>query len=161
MATVATKVLDFEANGVEFTFVGSEPILIKLADFSEEVQQHFALHGISQKLGDSYSSAKGVVADALTFFNQTLEQLRKGDWRAARGEGESKPRTTELAAALARIKNEDVEVIAKQLLALTDDQRKAFRSNERVKAVISLIRAEKAQAKLDKMDDEGDELDLG
>jgi hypothetical protein len=161
MASIASKVLDFEAKAVEFTFAGQGPVLIALADFSEDVQLHFALHGISQKLGDSYSSAKGVVGDAMRFFEQTLAQLKAGDWRAARGEGESKPRTTELAAALARIKNQDIDTVAKQLAALTEEQRKAFRSNDRVKAVIAVIRAEKAQAKLDKMEEGEDELDLG
>lgn len=155
MAKVATKVLDLDSKLVEFTFDGMDPIQVAIGDFSKDVQLHFALHGISQKLGDSYSSCKGVVADAHAAFQATLEQLKNGEWRAARGEGESKPRSTELAAALARIKNISVEDAAKALDEASDDQKKALRSNERVKAVIAVLRAEKAQAKLEKLDAEG------
>lgn len=153
MASIASKVLDFEDKAVEFTFKDKTPIAVKLEDFSPEVQLHFALHGMSQKLGDAYSSAKGDVEVALTAFNACLEQLKAGDWRAARGEGDAKPRTTELAAAVARIKGVAVEDAVKALAAMDDDGRKALRSNDRVKATITLLRAEKAQAKLDKMGD--------
>lgn len=155
MATIATKTLDFETLGVEFAFKDAEPILVKLEDFPEDVQKHFALHGISQKLGDSYSSAKGDVAVAQTAFAATLEQLRNGEWRAARGEGESRPRSTELAAAIARIKGQPLEEVVANLASATDEQKKALRANERVKATIAVIRAEKAQAKLAAMEGEG------
>lgn len=160
MATIATKVLDFDSKGVEFTFQGAEPKLVALSDFSPDIQLHFALYGISQKLGDAYSSAKGVVADAQAMFNATLEQLVAGDWRAARGEGESKPRTTEFVAALARIKSKTVEEMQTAVDAMDEDKRKQLRSNDRVKAVIQVMRAEKAAAKLKKMADAPDaELD--
>ena len=153
MATIATKVLDQEDIAVEFTFTGQEPILVKASDFSPEIQTHFMLHGISQKVGDSYSGAKGDIAGAMASFAACLEQLKAGDWRASRGEGESKPRTTELASAVARIKGVEVEVAAEAIAGMEEDARKALRSNERVKATIALIRAEKAQAKLDAMED--------
>lgn len=157
---IATKVLDFDASSVEFTFEGKEPRNITLASFSQEIQLHFALHGMSQKLGDSYSSAKGDVAVAEAAFDQTLAQLNAGEWRAARGEGDAKPRTTELAAAIARIKNVPVEDVVAKLAASTDEERKTLRSNERVKATIAVLRAEKAQERLAKLDaaGEGDEL---
>lgn len=159
MASIASKVLDFDSEAVEFTFQGMEPLAVALKDFSPEVQLHLALHGLSQKLGDSYSSAKGIVADAKVSFDQCLAQLKAGDWRASRGEGDSKPRTTELAAAVARIKGIEIAEAAKLLEAMDDDQRKTLRSNDRVKAVITVLRAEKAQSKLDKMDD-GDDLGI-
>lgn len=162
MAKVASKVLDFETQAVEFAFEGdADPIVVKLADFSSDVQLHFALHGISQKLGDAYSSAKGVVADAKGMFENALKQLTAGDWRAARGEGDAKPRTTELAEAVARIKGQELSVVQTALAAATDEQKKTLRSNERVKATIAVIRAEKAQAKLAKLDKAGADEDLG
>jgi len=148
MASIASKALDFDLSAVEFSFEGKEPILVNLKDFSPEVQLHFALHGISQKLGDSYSSAKGDVEVAYASFQQTLQQLADGEWRAARSEGDAKPRTTELAEALARIKGQDVVEVTTALSALDKEKLKSLRSNDRVKAVIAVIRAEKAQAKL-------------
>jgi tRNA(Ile2) C34 agmatinyltransferase TiaS len=157
MAKVATKSLDLEKGTVEFVFEGSDPIIVALKDFTEETQLHAALHGLSQKLGDSYASAKGVVADAKAMFEAVLHQLKNGDWRAARGEGEAKPRTTELAMAIARIQNKGVEEVAANLLKATEDQLKTLRSNERVKAVIQVLRAEKAAIKLAKLDESGED----
>jgi hypothetical protein len=132
-----------------------------LESFSPDIQLHLALHGISQKLGDAYSSSKGVVADAKGMFTEALKQLVAGDWRAARGEGDSKPRTGELAEAISRIKGIDITDVVKSLESATDEQRKTLRSNERVKATIAVIRAEKAQARLAKLESEGaDGLDI-
>lgn len=158
MGSIATKVLDFEEKGVEFQFKGHEPILELLSSYSPEVQLHFALHGMSQKFGDAYSSAKGVVGEALAMFQTTKSQLLQGDWKASRGEGDSKPRTTELAEALARIKALPVEEVAKTLAAASEELKKTLRSNDRVKAVIAVIRAEKAQDRLDKMPEDDIEL---
>ncbi|HYE38141.1 hypothetical protein [Methylocaldum sp.] len=160
MAKVASKVLDFESKGVEFEFAGKEPQLVRLEDFSPDIQLHFALHGMSQKLGDAYSASKGDVDVAQGLFTDTLNQLKNGEWRAARGEGDSKPRTTELADALARIKGLPVAEVQAALKDATDEQLKTMRSNERVKATIAVIRAEKAQARLEKLAAEGDIDDI-
>ena len=155
MAKIADKTLDFDSKAVDFAFADETTVTIALADFPADIQLHLALHGISQKCGDSYSGAKGDVAAAKKMFDDTLAQLVAGEWRQARGEGESKPRVTELAEAIARIKNVDVEVVKASLDAATDEQRKALRSNDRVKAIIAIIRAEKAQKKLAEMKDDG------
>lgn len=161
MASIATKALDFDNKAVEFTFAGEEtPTLVSLADFPEEIQLHLALHGLSQKLGDSYASAKGEVVKAKELFSAVIAQLTSGEWRAARGEGEAKPRSTELVEALARIKNLAVADVAKALAAYDKDKLKTLRSNGRVKAVIAVIRAEKAQAKLAKLDTDAGDTDF-
>lgn len=162
MAKVASKVLDFESKGVEFEFAGKDAQLVLLSDFSPDIQLHLALHGLSQKLGDAYSSSKGDVDAAEKMFNDARAQLLAGEWRAARGEGESKPRTTELVEAIARIKGKPVAEIQEVLKEASDEQLKTMRSNERVKATIAVIRAEKAQARLEKLNAEGkgDDLDI-
>jgi hypothetical protein len=137
------------------------PRLVRLEDFSPDIQLHLALHGLSQKLGDAYSSSKGDVDAAEKMFNDALAQLTAGEWRAARGEGESKPRTTELAEAIARIKGVDVAVVQEGLKTATEEQLKTMRSNERVKATIAIIRAEKAQRKLEELAKQGDAGDDG
>jgi hypothetical protein len=160
MASVASKTLDFENSAVEFAFANGQTHTVNLADFSDEMKLHFALHGISQKLGDSYSSSKGDPAAAEQSFIATLDQLKSGEWRAARGEGDSKPRTTELAEAIARIKGQPLAEVTATLAAADEDTKKTLRANPRVKAVIAVIRAEKAQAKLEKLEAEGS-ADLG
>lgn len=161
MSKVATKVLDLDNASVEFTFEGSEaPVVVKLGDFSEDMQLQFALYGISQKLGDSYSGSKGDSVKAYELFNGTLTELSAGNWRASRGEGEAKPRTTELAEAIARIQSRPLADVTAALAAASDDQRKTLRSNERVKATIAVIRAEKAQARMEKLGDVAEDLGI-
>lgn len=161
MSKVASKVLDLDNASVEFQFEGNEnPVVVKLGDFSEEMQLQFALYGISQKLGDSYSGSKGDSAKAYELFNGTLAELSAGNWRASRGEGEAKPRTTELAEAIARIQSRPLADVTAALAAASDDQRKTLRSNERVKATIAVIRAEKAQARMEKLGEEVEDLGI-
>ena len=145
---IATKSLDFDTKSVEFNFSDGTIRTVKLADFSKDIQLHYALHGISQKGGDAYASAKGDVAAAIASFDAVIAQLMSGEWRAARAEGEAKPRTTELAAAIARIKGQTIEEVSAALAAATEEQRKTLRSNERVKAVIAVLRAEKPKRNL-------------
>ncbi len=159
MAVVCKKTQDLETQSVDFEFTGDEePITISVADFSPEIVQQFTLHGIAAKLGDAYSGSKGDVDRAKALFNSALTMVLAGDWRASRGDGESKPRLTELVSALARIKGIELADAQSLVDALDDDKKKALRSHSRIKAVIQTIRGEKAQAKLDSM--EGEALDL-
>jgi hypothetical protein len=155
MAVIATKALDFDTSSVEFNFSDGTVESVALADFPEDIQAHFALHGISQKLGDSYASSKGDVAVAKASFASAVALLKGGEWRAGRAEGDAKPRTTELAEAIARIKGKTVAEIVTFLSTASEEQRKTLRSNDRVKAVIAVLRAEKAQARLAKLDADG------
>lgn len=160
MASVCSKTLDLDNSSVEFAFSDGSAIAVALSEYTPETVLHLTLHGISQKLGDAFSGVKGDVAEAKKRLLAVHEQLKAGDWRAARGEGEAKPRVGELAEAIARIKNVPVEEVVKALESASEDDRKAMRSNERVKAVIAVIRSEKAQAKLAKLGDAGDDIPL-
>lgn len=154
MAKIAEKALDLDSKSVEFTFADGTVLAVSLGELSADIQLHLALHGIGQKVGDAYSGAKGDVAVAKASAQAVIDQLKSGEWRAARGEGEAKPRVGELAEAIARIKGVAVEEVAKSLAGASDEQRKALRANDRVKAIIQVIRAEKAQKKLENMDDD-------
>jgi hypothetical protein len=117
------------------------------------------MHGASQKLGDSYASAKGSVADGVASLKRTIDTLTSGNWTAGRSDGETKPRTTELAQALAEIKGVDIATAQAAVENADEDKRKAWRGHPKVKAVIASIRAAKAAAKLAKAEDEDVDLD--
>ncbi len=147
---LAKKVIDLDAKSVEFQWGDNTVDEITLEGFPAEIQLHLALAGISHTLGDAYSAAKGVVSEAKRLFGERLTALRDGEWRQARGSGETKPRIGELAEALARIKGLDIAVVSKALEAADEASKKTLRSNEHVKATIAAIRNEKAQARLAK-----------
>jgi hypothetical protein len=142
-----------------------EVIEFDTSELSAEMRDTLMLHGLNQKLGDSIASIKGKLAKergcetkevpdtdvlpaAIEALNDLWTQLKNNDWRAARGEGESKPRIGEVATALARLQNIAVEA-AQALVAQVDKEKLAkWRAHPQMKLAIAQIRQEKAQARL-------------
>lgn len=130
---------------LSIAFGNGTVVSVSLDDIPEELHVDLALHGLSQKLGDSYAGAKGDYEFAIKNVTQVVEQLKSGEWRASRGSGESKPRVGELAAAVARVKGISVDEALKVIDALDDESKKAVRNHAQIKLAISQIRVEKAQ----------------
>lgn len=139
----AEKEYDLDTKIVTITFGNGKVVDFDLNKVSQEVRDQLALHGASQKIGDSYAGVKGNFAEGEANAKDVVEQLYAGVWRASR-EDDARPRLAELAAAIARIKNVPLEQATAAVEKGTDDQRKTWRSNAKVKAVIAQIRAEKA-----------------
>lgn len=132
-------------NGkLSIAFGNGEVVSVALDEIPEELHTDLAMHGLSQKLGDSYAGAKGDYAMAIKNVTQVIEQLKAGDWRASRGSGESKPRVGELAAAVARVKSISVEEAMAILDTLDDEAKKTVRNHAQIKLAIQQIRTEKA-----------------
>ena len=113
-----------------------------------------ALHGASQKAGDSYASAKsatdGTDIDpndwAMEQCAATIEQLYNDDWSVRRAGGGTT--ITDLARALAEVMPEVSESDAAARLAdASKEDKAALRSHPQVKAVLERLRAERATAK--------------
>lgn len=123
-------------------------------EFVSDVQAFLAstagrqfIHGGSQKVGDSYAGAKAeenpeVFAHGAA--GETIAQILKGEWRAAR---ESGPRVTDLAVAASRVAGQSLEQAMEFLGTLDEEQTKAFRAKPKIKAALAQIAAEKAIAK--------------
>ena len=144
-----SKEYDMETGEFSFTFGDGTVLSGNLNDFSTEMQRNLSLHGVMQKGGDSFAGAKGNFVEGVASCRDVLEQLKAGVWRASRGEGESRPRLGELAAAIARIKAVPVEQAMAAVEKAKDEQRKTWRSNAKVKSVIATIRAEEAAKALE------------
>lgn len=163
---IASKATHVETQTVTFTFLDPEgnpsgdPIVAKLSDLSETIRTQLALHGLSQKLGDSYAGAESLEA-ARGSVTGTLQQLVNGTWTQRSSGGGSK--TSDLAEAVAQLKNAPVEDVAAKLAQLSDEDVKAIRANAKVKAIMAEIKAkraaEKARAAKKDAKDAGD-LDL-
>lgn len=143
-------------TAVTFEFATGEVVEVSPKDFSGDIQKQLMLHGLSQKLGDSYS---GEDADKChSIFTGVLANLTDGNWSARAGGGGS-PRISQLAEALARETGETVEKCVETLAAMDDDKKKAVRQHPAIQVQLSQIKLEKAAADAEKLKAElGDDV---
>jgi hypothetical protein len=145
------KTVNFEAGTVTFDFENGKTAVFDIAKVSADIAKRLALHGASQKVGDSYAGA-GEAADPVAYAEQaageTIAQLVAGDWRVTSAGG---PRVSDLAAALSRLNGQPVEVITEQLAKATDDQKKDLRKIPQVAAALAAIKAESAAKRAAKL----------
>jgi hypothetical protein len=136
-----------EGSVVSFKFGNGQELTLDVSTLDEGIQMELMMHGALQKIGDSYAGAAGDYAFATGNAQKVIDNLVAGEWKSARAQGEAKPKTGELAEAVARLKGLEVSAAAEIVNGLTDEQRKALRGKEAIKATIAQIRYEKAQAK--------------
>jgi hypothetical protein len=140
---IAQKALAEDKSGVTITFENGETLTVKLTDLSEDIVQQLALHGLSQKLGDSYSGetelpvAKGKA-------QAVADRLRAGDWRAV-GEGGGGGRITDLATALATVTGKTLEEAVGVIENMTKEQKKELRKHPAINTETKRIAFERAQ----------------
>lgn len=81
-----TKATDLTQAGVTWSWEDGTETNVLLEDLSQNIVLELAMHGLSQKLGDSYASAM-TVAEAKEKFNATLANLKAGMFNGARASG--------------------------------------------------------------------------
>jgi hypothetical protein len=105
-----TKNVNVDEMAVVFNF-GHGPVQFRIDELPQEMVDRLVLHGLSQKLGDSYASAGATGADPYECAQKVWDNLIEGNWGAERGSGlEDK-----LAEAHERLAKYD---------ALSDDQKR-------------------------------------
>lgn len=150
-----------EATGTtSFTFGNGALVSINPTELPEDIQHQLMYHGLVQKVRDSFASAKGDFAVGEAAASKVVTQLKEGNWTASRGGGESKPKTGELAQALANLKGVPLDVAQAAVEKASDDKRKTWRNNAAVAAEIANIRAINARARAEKAKTEEVEIDL-
>ena len=77
------KSVNVEEQSVTFGFE-NETVEFKLADLSSEMVTRLALHGLSQKLGDSYADSTKVT-DPKKAATDVWNNLKDGNWGRERG----------------------------------------------------------------------------
>lgn len=75
-----------DTTKLEFRFTDGTVREVDLEKIGAKCKAAALWHGLSQKLGDSYAGAKGVVGDAIESLDTVLERLANDDWVKA-GEG--------------------------------------------------------------------------
>lgn len=146
--------------GVAFKAGDETIVALALSELSPDVVTRLAVHGLAQKIGDSYAGAADEadpLAAAKAWIAETVDQLKKGDWRvAAVGGG---PRASLLAKALARATGQSLEdaIAVVDLLPDEDvgDQPGKKTLRKALKAQMAEISAEEAQARAAKAKGQG------
>ena len=153
---IATK--SFGENSVIFAWADEETETIGLDLFSDDIVRILALHGLKQKLGDSYSGAEKnnwSVADCRREMHGVLAALKQGDWTRKGGS------TGGIwVAAVARVLDQSLEEVAPKWDAKTDEERKAVMADARVKLAKLEIEAERAKAKAEALEDDTKPLEF-
>lgn len=145
--TFAKKEVDTASNRVTFKFSNGKTLVADLSEIQRngtEIATRLALHGLGQKVGDSYAGAD-TVDDAIESASDVLEMLVAGKW-TERTAGE--PRTSVLAEALSRVMTEaghpkTVDECAAVIKEMDDAGRKTLRDQPAIKAAMSAIKAER------------------
>lgn len=141
-----------DAPAVEVVFPDGNTERVALSDLPAEVVTRLAVHGLSQKLGDSYASA-GQQENPLAFAKQRVAdvaaQLREGDWRVTSEGGTT---VTLLGRALARATGQTEEAAMAKIREREEgdeDEGKAFkkalRAHPDIKKATADIKAEDAK----------------
>lgn len=142
MATKIAKKSKLD-NGVRFTFADDKTVLaFDLKDLSKDMVRQLAIHGLSQKLGDSYASLD-TVGESVKVVESVWANLKAGNFNArVMGSGGI------YAEAIARIKGISLEAAQEAWAGLDEEAQDKLRKNERVKAMAAVIRGEKAAGKV-------------
>lgn len=139
---IAKKVTDEDAGQVSFNFSNGRKLVVDVNRMPRHIVNRLALHGISQKVGDSYAGAnlKGWdIDDCYDEAVRVADNLYNGIYNAKGGTG-----TTILAEALSRVTGETVEESAAVIDQMNDDDRKALEKHADIKAAVAAIKAERA-----------------
>lgn len=134
-----------------FTFSNGKAVDIDPAKLSQEMKDQLVMHGLTQKIRDSFAGAKGDANFAQAQAEGVVEALLAGEWNR-RGGGAFGGNM--LAEAVARLKDIEVGEARQRLMELTEEQRDALRKAKSVKAMILKIKAERAAGQPDEGDDE-------
>lgn len=144
---------DVESGTVAFDFDDdAEALVFDLSKVSDDILRNLAIHGASQKIGDSYAGAKSATDGTGIDPNEwsrsqaesVISQLYEGKW-IVRVPGEGA--VTDLAVALSEVTGATMEEATDRLKDASKDEKKALRAHPDIAAVLARIKRERAEKK--------------
>lgn len=153
----AKKVVD--AESVTFNFSNGQTLVADLNPLSEDIRLRLALHGLAQKIGDSYAFGAGEVHTAEEAYSAASAQysaLCAGDWGRVRGAGSDE--STLFEEAYLRVNISGIPGVCParpeftladaraKLAEKTDEQKKSLKKLPAIVAAMGEIRVERATA---------------
>jgi hypothetical protein len=157
---VATKAITEDGNGIQVNFTDGNSVVVFLSDLSEDIRDKLALHGLSQKLGDSYAG-EPEVSVAFSCASNVAKRLAEGNWNAVR-EGGGGGKVSDLALALGAETGKDIAACVEAIDAMDKTQRSGLRKHPRIAARLAQLAADRAAKKAEKAQEGAEEaVDLG
>lgn len=136
----ATKVVDTEKRTVKFTFTDGTSFVAELDKMDEGMVSRLALHGLAQKLGDTYA---GDVESPEHEVRGMFEELASGEW-STRKPGEA--RTALVVEAMSRLLKISIADAQARWDDADDEAKKDTRNDPRVKREVLSIQQARLEA---------------
>lgn len=150
MARIASKKVS--DNGVSFEFVDGTNITAVVDALPDEIVRRLAIHGLSQKVGDSYASAE-TIEEAIASARAVLNNLTQNVWATKSVRG---GKIVEALVAFSKKPYDECLAVYSQM---SDKQKAALRKHPSIKAELAAIEAKRAEAAAKAADGEsGDDL---
>ena len=164
MTIKMTKEVNAEELSVTFKADDEHVLTCQLTDLNEDMIARFALHGISQQIGDLYAGLPKKAAAAemkpidwiKAVLPETWDLRIAGDWSKKR---EGFERIADLVTALSEVTGKDPATIKEGLEDRTKEEKAALRQVKAVKAVLLRLKAERATAAAEGFEPEATEED--
>lgn len=137
MARIANKTVN--DNGVEFAFVNGETISATVDMLPDEIVKRLAVHGLSQKVGDSYASAE-TIEEAISSANAVINNLTNNVWATKSIRG------GKIVEALVAFSKKPYDECLSVYTKMDDKAKKALRSHPSIKVELAKIEAKRAEA---------------
>lgn len=141
--SVKKATVTVEGTTLTLTFAHGEELTLDANDLPNEQKQNCLMHGMKQKVCDSYSGVS-TPQEALEKASGVVEGLLQNLW-SVRGTGEGGTRVTQLARALSMVTGQSIEEAVDLVSEMEDDVKKALGQNVEIKKAIAAIQAEKAR----------------
>jgi len=145
---IASVSVDAEAGTLRFVFAHGATLSVSLSDFTSEIRHRLAIHGLEQKIRDSYAGASSP-DEAYGFASKVLDALKSGQW-SVRGSAEPRQDSAELlaqavvAAAAAAGRTLDLDAVKARIKGLDKSTLAKLRSDPRVAAELARLRGKSA-----------------
>lgn len=145
-------------SGVDFKFNNGEIRTIELSELSEAMILNLVIHGICQKVGDSYAGQE-TVDGCIEKAEELIKRLIADDWKTVRAAGGTR-RNSMLLEALMRATGKDEDECREVLEEMDDDQKASLQSHDAIKVHTATIRAERMAEKAEKLAKEKGDVTL-
>lgn len=135
-------------NGVSFNLGNGKSLLVRLDELPPGMIHDLAIHGLSQKVGDSAAgfAASQDYSGALESMTQTLTALQQGEWNR-RGEGVGKEDIINAVVSITKRPEDEVRSKA------TAEKLAEWGKNKAVKAYVADAKAKRLLSAVDPEED--------
>ena len=137
---IATKDINLDEGTLTIKWADGTQFIVDEATLTPDMRLAATLHGLSQKLGDSYANVKGDLAQAKDNAEEVWSAIQAGDWnRKASGDGGI------IAEAVAEVQGITKAEAAETLRKQDDATKRKIAKHPQVAKIVARIKLERAE----------------